>query len=45
MLTLRENKAIKKKLPIPTDEPNYLPMTFDNMVSYLSFCTTREELK
>jgi hypothetical protein len=27
----------------PTSQ--YLPMTFDSMISFLSYCTTRHELK
>ena len=27
------------------EDPKFLPMSFGSMISYLSFCTSREELK
>ena len=41
----KKNKIPEEENEDENDQTNYLPMSFDTMISYLSFCTSREELK
>jgi hypothetical protein len=41
---MRKIRAEKEQQP-EGEQMEYLPMSFDSMISYLSFCTSRKELQ